>query len=133
MTAQRITGTVFTGVGQATGFTTLDWAREAFRTGLGIDPYPGTVNIRIDTDEARAGWALVKASAGVIVRPPRTDWCDARCFRARIADKIDAAIVLPDIGGYPKDQVELIAPVGVRAALGLKDGDSLTIEVEIDT
>jgi len=132
MARQTITGTLFTGVGQATGFTRMDWAREAFQARVGIDPFPGTVNLRIGDEEARAGWARVQASPGIVIQPPRSDWCNARCYRARIAGRIEAAIVLPEIGGYPKDQVELIAPVGVRAALGIADGDPVSIEVEID-
>jgi CTP-dependent riboflavin kinase len=132
MAGQRITGVVFTGVGQATGFTRLDWARAAFMREVGIDPHPGTVNIRVEDAAARDGWARVQATPGIVIHPPRTDWCDARLFKARIADSIDAAIVVPDIGGYPKDQIELIAPVMVRDALGLKDDDAVTIEVDID-
>ena len=61
--------------------------------------------------------------------PPRPDWCNSRCYHARIDDRIDAAIVLPEIASYPEDQIELIAAVGVRAALGLNDGDPVVIEI----
>ena len=129
MERQTITGALATGLGEATGFTSLDWAREAFRDRLGIDPYPGTVNVIVTSDEQRAAWRLVKSWPGVVLPPPRPDWCNSRCYHARINNRIEAAIVLPEIDSYPEDQIELIAAVGVRTSLNLKDGDTVVIDV----
>lgn len=130
-----ITGELATGVGQATGFTQLDWARVAFMEKLGIDPYPGTVNLLVRQPAELDSWKKVCRSPATIIRPPRTDWCDAKCYRARIVPKnssqIDAAIVLPDVEGYADNQIELIAPVAVRDTLKLSDGDAVVIEVDI--
>jgi len=132
MKRATITGELATGLGKATGFTRIDWAREAFRTHLGIDPYPGTVNILMRTAEARAAWARVKSRPGIVLPPPRPDWCGSRCYRARIEGRIEAAIILPEVDSYPENQIELIAPVAVRAALGIGDGDAVTIEIETE-
>ena len=129
MERRRITGEIATGVGQATGFTSLDWAREAFRDHLGIEVFPGTVNVIVRSEPERAAWRLVRTWPGIVLPPPRPDWCSSRCYHARINDRVDAAIVLPEVEGYPEDQIELIAAVGVRATLGLKDGDRVVIEV----
>jgi CTP-dependent riboflavin kinase len=124
-----LTGVIATGLGQATGFTGLDWARAAFIGQLGIDPYPGTINLLVGDDENRAVWAGVRAGDAIVIHPPRTDWCDAHCYKAIIAGQIEAAIVLPLLEGYPVDQIELIAAVNVRDALGVEDGDRVTIEI----
>ena len=124
-----IIGELATGIGEATGFTQLDWARNAFLSRLGIDAYPGTVNIVLRDDVQRDNWRLVKENPGIVLPPPRPDWCSSRCFPAVIAGKIDAAIVLPDIDTYPADKIELIAPVNVRETLGIEDGDVVSIEV----
>ena len=129
MERQTITGALATGLGQATGFTSLDWARQAFRDRLGIDPYPGTVNMIVTSDQERAAWRLVKTWPGIVLPPPQPDWCNSRCYHARINDRIEAAIVLPEIETYPEDQIELIAAVGVRDTLNLKDGDPVVIHV----
>ena len=129
MKRQRITGVLATGVGEATGFTSLDWARRAFLDRLGIDVHPGTVNMILTTDRDKDAWRSVKSWPGIVLPPPRPDWCNSRCYLARINDRIDAAIVLPEIPTYPENQIELIASVGVRVTLGLKDGDRLVIDV----
>jgi CTP-dependent riboflavin kinase len=36
---------------------------------------------------------------------------------------------MPEVAGYPDDKIEIIAAVGLRAALGLADGDALALEV----
>jgi len=127
-----ITGELATGLGQATGFTRLGWARQAFRTHLGIDPWPGTVNILVRTEEAAGKWATVKSWPGIVLPPPRPDWCNSRCYRARIEGRIEAAIVLPEVDSYPENQIELIASVAVRDTLGIGDGDPVRIDIEAD-
>jgi len=125
-----ITGKLATGIGQATGFTSLDWVRAAFLKNFGIDPHPGTVNLLLEDEAGRARWTAVKAGPAIVLHPPRNDWCDARLWRARIAERIPAAIVLPDVASYPESQIELVAAVRVRDILGIADGAALTIEVE---
>jgi CTP-dependent riboflavin kinase len=134
MIKTTIRGELATGVGEATGFTQLDWARKAFIDRFGIDPYPGTVNLIVTIPVDRAAWARVREGEAIVIRPPRTDWCNARCFAARIhcagGEPITAAIVLPDIESYADEQIELIAPVCIRDALKVDDGDLITIHVE---
>jgi CTP-dependent riboflavin kinase len=57
------------------------------------------------------------------------DDCDARCFHVVIEGQVDAAIVLPEVAGYPLNQVEVIATICVRDALGIDDGDWLSLEI----
>ena len=56
--------------------------------------------------------------------------CDARCYPVSLGGRIDGAIVLPEIEGYSLMQIEIIFAIGVRDALGLKDGDLLSLEFQ---
>ncbi len=116
-----------TGRGEAAAFTQVDWARRQFIARLGIDPFPGTVNLIIDDPDELEKWAIIKGLPSIIIVSPQPDWCNGRCYRVNIASEIAGAIVLPDVPDYPAAQVEVIAAVGVRDALGIVDGDSLTI------
>lgn len=124
-----LTGKLVSGVGEARGFTRLPWARAQFVDKLGIDPFPGTLNIRVEDAAERAKWALVKAGAGVTIKPPDPKFCDARCYKLRIQGRIDGAAVVPALPGYPDAQVEVIAAVGLRDALKLADGDTVTLDL----
>ncbi len=124
-----ITGRLVTGRGEAVAFTQVDWARRQFIAKLGIDPFPGTVNLVLDDPAELAKWSGIKRLPGIVMVSPQPDWCNGRCYRVNIAGEIAGAIVLPDVPDYPAAQVEVIAAIGVRDALGIVDGDSLTIEL----
>ena len=131
MRGETLLGRLATGIGQGKHFTQLDWARAQFMEKLGIDPYPGTVNVIVDDPDAMPVWVRLKRTAGVRIVNPNDGPhdCDARCYKVSIEGRIDAAIVLPEVDGYPPAQVELIAQVGVRDALGIEDGDAVRLEI----
>ena len=128
MTGEVLLGRLVTGIGQGRLFTQLDWARRQFIDKLGIDPYPGTVNIVIDDPDAITQWVRLKRTPGVVIENPGNGPhdCDGRCYRVKIAERIDGAIVVPEVPDYPPAQVEVVAAVGVREALALEDGDPIT-------
>ncbi len=123
-----LTGVLASGLGEGASFTRLDWARAAFVARLGIDPHPGTVNIALVDAAECATWARLRARPGIAIPPPDPAWCAARCFAVTIAGRIPGAVVLPEVSSYPADKVEVIAAVGVRDALGLRDGDPVVLE-----
>lgn len=132
--AATITGRLASGIGQGRHFTGLDWARRQFIDKLGIDPFPGTVNVIVDAAEMLASWQALAATPGVRIVNPGTGPhdCDARCYPVTIegaAGPIPAAIVLPEVRGYPPGQIELIAAVNVREAMGVADGAVVRIRV----
>lgn len=131
MARHTLSGELFTGKGEATFFTTADWARAAFKELVDIDPWPGTLNLRLTEEPHLETWAQVRRAPGLVIPAPNPDWCDGRCYRALLAGRIPAATVVPDVESYPDDQVEIIAAVHLREALNVKDGDVLTIEITV--
>ncbi len=131
MRGEKIQGVLATGIGMGTTFTQLDWVRQQFREHLGIDPYPGTVNLIVETDAAQSSWQRVSATPGIRIDNPGSgpNDCDARCYKALIAGYIEAAIILPEVAGYPDNQIELVAAIAVRPTLGISDGATVVIEI----
>ena len=131
ITRRGITGRLVSGIGQGRHFTRLDWASRQFIDKLGIDPFPGTINILVYEPEMLGAWQALAATPGVPILNPGSGPhdCDARCYRVAIK-AIPAAIVLPHVRGYPPGQIELIAAVNVRAALGVVDG--AVVEIVLD-
>lgn len=141
-------GNVVSGTGAGTTFTQLPWVQAQFEAKLGIRAYPGTLNLRLEDPAALATWRWLKTHPGVVIEPISQEYCEARGFPAVVAkggpsqemqgveDALNAggqrvAIILPDVQGYPEDQMELIAPVNLREALGLRDGDVVRVYVEV--
>jgi CTP-dependent riboflavin kinase len=133
--AQRLNGVIFSDLGQAASFMALDWVQEALKKSLGFSPFPATLNLRPNAEQDAQVWEAVQnASGGVAFPAVNGGFCSARLYQVRIhrransTDKMDGAVLLPDVRDYPKDKIEIIAPVRLKEALGVEDGDQLTLE-----
>jgi CTP-dependent riboflavin kinase len=148
-----VEGVLRDGLRVAAGFTELPWVREQFRSKLGLDIYPGTVNLEVRDPAGLAVLARLRngghpppgSAAGspqpdsslithysslvaVPIDPPEAGYCVGWCYAARIG-AVPAAIVVPHVADYPPDKLELVAPVRVRDALGLQPGDRVTVTI----
>ncbi len=119
----EIRGVVREGNGEARGFTQLNWVRAQSREKLGFDPYPGTLNL--ETTE-RAALEASSTSRAIIIEP-EPGFCSARCYRVRVNDRVDAVWIVPEVPGYPANQMELMSSVSLRDTLHLKDGSIVTV------
>lgn len=122
-------GTVCSGLGEGAHFTALPWVDDEFRRKLGFAPWPGTLNLRVGGPAWRAWRAAADAWPGIAITPA-PGFCPARCFHVLLAGRQPAAAVIPEVEGYPADKLELVAPVALRAALGLVDGDTLHVRAQ---
>lgn len=122
-----IRGRVASGLGEGVHFTGLDWVREQFTAALGIDPHPGTLNVELDPAVAAEAWELLEGGASHRIRSSEARWCDGQAYPVRIGTGLPAAVVRPQVAGYPPTKVELVAAVDLRTHLGLRDGDLLSI------
>ena len=126
---RRITGVVFSDLGQASSFMALEWVQKALREGLGFAPYPATLNLRLESGEDIAAWREVKRAApGIRIVPADPSFCRARCFLVEIEGKLKGAVLLPEVQGYPADKIEVVAPVRLKDELGVRDGEKITLE-----
>ena len=125
-----LTGSVISGLGEGRYYMSLPAYAEQFRRVLGIDPFPGTLNLRLSSasrDVKRKVDGLPWTRIEGFVQDGRT-FGDARTLACRIGE-IPCAIVVPGRSHYPDDVIELISPVELRAVLRLSDGDLVTVEV----
>ncbi|MBI3262737.1 MAG: DUF120 domain-containing protein [Acidobacteria bacterium] len=122
----RFSGHVVTGRGEAAGFTRLDWVREQVVDHLGIDPFPGTLNLEAEPADLDT-WRAVRTSQGIPINPPTADFCAGRCYAVRLNDRVPAGVVVPELPAYPPSQIEIVAAVALRGLLGLRDGDRVTL------
>lgn len=125
-----LTGRVVSGKGEGATFTQLEWARHQFIRKLGIDPFPGTLNLTLESPADLHIWEILQNSPGIEVIPPTNNWCRARCYPVHVMNQILGAIVRPILPGYSKNQVEVIAALSIRDFLSLQDGDSLDFEIK---
>ena len=124
-----IQGQLVRGLGKAADFTQLDWVRRQLIEHAGIDPHPGTVNLALGDTANRTRWRKWRELPGHAMVPADAAFCSARCYPVRIEDRIPAAVVLPEVAGYPEDKLELVAALPVRRHLSLDESALLKVEL----
>lgn len=131
---ERMTGIIFSDLGQASSFMVLDWVQDLLKQSLGYNPFPATLNVRPSSPADSRVWERMQnESTGTLLPPAANNFCSAKLYRVEIqahtgSAKIAGAILLPEVKNYPKDKIEIVAPVRLKDYLGVGDGDQLTLE-----
>ena len=132
---RRIHGVIYSDLGQASLFMALDWVQDALRRVLGFQPYPATLNVRpLDARDLRLWQEIQRDSTGVSLPPTDGGFCSARLYPISVQRfagddlRIQGAVLVPAVVHYPRDKIEIVAPVRVKEALGVNDGDYLDLE-----
>jgi riboflavin kinase, archaea type len=132
----RLTGVIFSDLGLASSFMALDWVQSALKECLGFTPFPATLNVRPKTPADAEVWRRKRAeSTGVALASGQGGFCSARLYPIEIAgragddvSKVAGAILVPEVKDYPRDKIEIVAPMRLKDHLGVGDGDALTLE-----
>jgi CTP-dependent riboflavin kinase len=114
----------------------LDWVRQALAQCLSFAPFPATLNVRPANDEDSMAWESIRNDASLFSHMPSHEGsCRARIYRIEVlcgahggSRKTPAAVLFPEVKDYPKDKIEIVAPMRLKDAFGVKDGDRLTLE-----
>ena len=127
---RKVTGKIVSGIKQGAFFTQLDWVQEQCLQKLGFKPFPGTLNLEI-ADENRVIIEAMQAREGIELVPPDPTFCSGFVFPITV-DGIPGAMVAPaeDVRVHAKNIIEIISPLGLKDALGVEDGDWVTLTFE---
>ena len=119
-------GKVFSGTGKGRCFIDLPWVRRQIEDSIGFSPYSGTLNLHLTGKNLENKSVLENAKGTMVV--PQVGYYPGMLFRAEIRS-LECAVVVPLVPNYPKNLLEVIAPIYLRGNLNLIDGDHLTITV----
>ncbi len=125
-------GTLFTGLGEGGYYVSLAGYRKQFVKLLGFEPFPGTLNLTIG-----AGEIELKKQLGLLRGLGLTGFVHggrsygpAKCFRATVESRYEAGALIIERTHHGEGVLELVAPVNLRKALSLKDGDHVRVLVQ---
>ena len=126
----RIDGEIISGIGEGRYYVNVPGYSSQFKEKLGIDPYPGTLNIKIFPAgvEIRKkaelhGWTDISG----FTADDRT-FGGAKCMPCKIGG-YKCAIIVPGRSHYPEDIIEVISQTHLRDKLTLTDGSVVTVEI----
>lgn len=127
----KVEGEVFSGLGEGAYYVSQPGYRRQFVKKLGFDPFPGTLNLRVKGGDLEKILLLKRCPAVPIegfINGGRS-FGPAGCYKAVLEGRVEGAVVVAMRGHYGDDVLEVIAPVNLRKALNLKDGDKVSIKV----
>jgi riboflavin kinase len=122
-----IKGIVFSGKGEGTSFIKLPWVRKQIAEKLGFTPHPGTLNIKLTAESLKLRTSLEEKEA--IEISPAAGFHHGKCFKAYLINNLRCAVVIPETPDYPRDIIEVIAPINLREKLQLRDGDYVEVKI----
>ncbi len=122
----KIKGKIVTGLGESGKFLAIDWVNRAVCEKFTFSPYCGTLNIEVKDPSVQRD--LVRMGSERIASP-EAGFCDALTYRGRINGRYDCGVIIPLVPNYPEQILEIVAPVHLKNALNLKDGDEVELEL----
>ena len=120
-------GKVFAGEGTGRKYLSFSWVQQQIKENLGFTPFLGTLNLKLNQEGAFRRKKLEKLDS-LKICPPE-GYCVGLLFKAYIGNNA-CAVIIPQVRGYPKNVLEIIASTNLRASLGLSDEDSVAVRVQ---
>ncbi|HHY39228.1 MAG TPA: DUF120 domain-containing protein [Clostridia bacterium] len=124
-------GRVVRGSGRASFFTSLEWVKDKCKEEFGFTPYPGTLNVKL-TPELQGIVKEIRRHSPVVFCPPRgSAFYPARACRV-VVNGVRGIIVFPatQVNIHDSDTVEIMSDICLREALGVREGDEVSVEVK---
>lgn len=124
----EIKGIVTSGQGKGAYFMSQPIYQTQFKEKLNFNPFPGTLNIKIDEKEIDNIHNIPEDKMTNI--EGKENFGDVLLIKAVLNDKIEGAIVFPKRTTHGENILEFIASKNIKEKLGIKDGDSVKITLE---
>ena len=128
-----VTGDVFSGLGEATRYISMEGYTRQFRSKLGYCPYPGTLNLRLVSEIDLKVRKYLITTPGVRIdgfSDGKRTFGGAKCFTGRVNEKTEAAVLLIERTSHDESVIEIISPVNLRDKLGLNDGSRIIMTID---
>jgi len=123
-----IEGQIVTGLGEGAYY--IDVYSTKLRNALGFKPHLGTLNVKVNNDESRRAVGRMKNSPPLVLtgfRHKGRTFGDVICYRVKVNDEIEGAVVIAQRTHHSEDILEVVAPVDIRSALKLCDDDTVRL------
>ena len=124
----KVKGKVVKGLGESGKFLAIDWVDKQLCEKFGFSPFPGTLNIEVDDAGVQE---MLKEKGTERLIHQSEGFCDAILLKALVSGKHECGVVIPLVPGYDGRLLEIVAPVHLKQALGINDGDEITLDLKL--
>lgn len=119
-------GTVFTGEGEASEFLEISEYRHFIQEKTGFEPFPGTLNLKVDPDSAEALMEDAKENRMEEFERNGDKFGGLTLYHIEL-EGLKCCVIDPDITRYDQDVIEVCSSEKLRERLDLEDGDKVEI------
>jgi riboflavin kinase len=127
----ELEGKVLKGLGEGQYYVNIPGYKKQFEEKLHFSPFPGTLNVQLTENSSILQNILYEMPAIQVegFSDGERTFGGGKCYPV-VVGGIEAAVIAPERTHYPSDLIEIIAPVKLRDALELNDGDRVVIQVK---
>src|SRR5438093_5149319 len=122
---------VLSGLSEGAYYMDMERYRKQFKTKIGFDPFPETLNLRVKKEDLGARREL-DSNAFIEIEgfanKTRT-YGAVKGYRAIINGEVQGAVIVPVRAHYGEDVIEVISLEKLRTRFNLKVGDAVNIRV----
>jgi riboflavin kinase, archaea type len=131
----EVVGTVFSGLGEGAYYISLKGYSKQFLSKLGWEPFPGTMNLKLDLPVYRKIRRDLQTMKGIHIdgfKDGKRTFGGAECFRAILNGRAECAVLVIERTIHDDSVLEIVSPVNLRKQFKLKDGDQMTVEIMLE-
>ena len=127
-----VSGRVFSGMGKGRYYVGHPEYQRRFKECLGYEPYPGTLNVKLEEPGVVRAVRELRTGDGVKVEGFRLGGDSFSALTCYSGDLMGEKVTLLfiDVTYYNETVAELISPTYLRGKLGLRDGDVVSFSVD---
>ena len=130
-------GTVVSGMGEGAYYMSLEGYRSQFKSKLGFEPFPGTLNIKLGSQIYMNARRELGKFPSIFVdgfKDGTRTYGWVKCYRASINNGtlVNAAVLVLERTHYDDTMLEVVAPVSIKQQAGIKNGDNIKIQVTVE-
>jgi len=124
----EMSGTIVSGFEEGRYYLSLPGYRKQIREKLGFDPYPGTLNIKLDERWKRQHLHQLEAIVIGGFSDGKRTYGNLLAYRCRFRNQ-ECALVVPLRTHHGPEVIELISQHSIKKKFGMKDGDRVKVTV----
>ncbi|MEI8003508.1 MAG: DUF120 domain-containing protein [Methanothrix sp.] len=116
-------GKIVAGQGMGQYYISREGYSRQFWQHLGFIPFPGTLNVLLEEPFPAQQQHPIKIEG---FQEDGKSFGECKCYLIKL-NGIEAAVVRPERSCHPAELIEVVAPVQLRSALGLEEGDPVEV------
>jgi len=117
---KELQGKVIDGLGEGKYYTQIPQYKSQFKELFGIDLYPGTLNLSVDSDERSAFLSTTPLRVNGFQDKDRT-FGGIDCWQVKLNGSEYAVAIIPHRTNHPKNVIEVVSSFNLRKKLNLKN------------